>query len=124
MPPKQPDTASHLPLRPVEFAILLVLLGGDRHGYAIITEAERRWPDAGRMDTGTLYRALRRLTRAGLVAPTERRPSTDSGDERRRYFTVTAVGRNVAAAEARRLQGYLVVARERDLLPRTSGESR
>lgn len=121
--PSTPTPTDHLPLRPVEFAILLVLLGGDRHGYAIITEAERRWPETGRMETGTLYRALRRLTRAGLVRPAQRGGSSDSNDERRRYFAVTSAGRDVAAAEARRLQGYLSVAREQDLLPGSSGDA-
>lgn len=118
------DPRAHLPLRPVEFAILLVLVGGDSHGYAIITEAEDRWPETGRIETGTLYRALRRLTRSGLVQPSDRRPPADSDDERRRYFAITPLGRDVAAAEARRLDGYLAMARERDLLPEGPGEGR
>lgn len=121
---RTPDPLAFLPLRPVEFAILLVLLGGDSHGYAIITEAERRWPDTGRIETGTLYRALRRLTRGGLVEPSDRRPPDDSRDERRRYFSVTPLGRDVAAAEARRLDAYLAMARERDLLPDARGGER
>lgn len=117
------DPTAHLPLRPVEFAILLVLLGGDSHGYAIITEAERRWPEAGRMETGTLYRALRRLARAGLVEPSDRRPTPDAAsDERRRYFAVTLFGKEVARAEARRLDAYLAVAREQELLAGGGGE--
>lgn len=119
--PGSMDYTDHLPLRPVEFAILLVLLAGDSHGYAILREAEERWPDAGRIETGTLYRALRRLTRAGLVMPAERRPVDDGDDERRRYFAITGLGREVAAAEARRMASYLDVARDRDLLPDAPG---
>lgn len=37
-----------LPLRPVEFHVLLSLAAGERHGYGIIQDAERRQaPDAG-----------------------------------------------------------------------------
>jgi len=108
-----------LPLRPVEFEILLVLTGGDAHGYGIIKEAEARSDGAIRIETGTLYRALRRLTTDGLVQPTDEKPAEDVGDERRRYFAVTSFGRLVAAAEARRLAGQLEAARSRALLDAT-----
>jgi DNA-binding PadR family transcriptional regulator len=115
------DPREHLPLRPVEFEILLVLKGGDSHGYAIIKEAEARWPGEGHMETGTLYRALRRLTQAGLVRPSDRRPAPDADDQRRRYFTITPLGEAVAAAEAERLAAQVEVARTRDLLPEAGG---
>ena len=116
-----PDPRNHLPLRPIEFEILLVLVGGDSHGYAIIKEAEERWPGAGRLETGTLYRALRRLTKAGMVTPSDRRPSPDADDERRRYFAITPFGKSVAAAEARRLETQVDVARTRELLSEARG---
>jgi DNA-binding PadR family transcriptional regulator len=115
------DPQSHLPLRPVEFEILLVLVAGDSHGYAIIKEAQERWPGNGTMETGTLYRALRRLTLAGMVEPSDRRPAPEADDDRRRYFAITPFGRAVAAAEARRMETQLDVARARDLLPGTEG---
>ena len=111
------DTREHIPLRPIEFEILLVLMREDSHGYAIIKDAEERWPGAVRIETGTLYRALRRLTQAGMVAPADRRPARESVDERRRYFTITRLGKTVAAAEARRLESQVNVARLRQLLP-------
>ena len=115
------DPRNHLPLRPIEFEILLVLVGGDSHGYAIIKEAEDRWPGAGRLETGTLYRALRRLTKAGMVTPSDRRPAPDVDDERRRYFAITPFGKSVAAAEARRLETQVEVARTRELLSKAGG---
>jgi DNA-binding PadR family transcriptional regulator len=105
-----------IPLRPVEFEILLVLTGGEAHGYAIIKEAESRANGVSRMETGTLYRALRRLSAEGLVEPAEERRAADVGDERRRYFAITPFGREVAAAEARRLAAQLDTARSRALL--------
>jgi DNA-binding PadR family transcriptional regulator len=109
------------PLRPVEFEILLVLSGGESHGYGIIKEAEERSAGASRIETGTLYRALRRLTSEGLVIPTDRRPAPESDDERRRYFAITPFGKKVAAAEANRLSAQVDAARTRALLSGAEG---
>jgi DNA-binding PadR family transcriptional regulator len=108
---------SSLPLRPVEFHILLVLAEGERHGYGIIRDTEIQTEGQMRLETGTLYRALRRLSALGLVRPTKRRPASDLDDERRRYFAITPMGRRVAAAEARRMAKLVEVARDRDLIP-------
>ncbi|MFC1661226.1 PadR family transcriptional regulator [Gemmatimonadota bacterium] len=110
------DPAGFIPLRPIEFEILLVLTGGESHGYGIIKEAARRWGEAPRIETGTLYRALRRLTSAGLVRPSDARPAPDLDDERRRYYAITPFGRAVAAVEARRLEAQVEIARARALL--------
>lgn len=110
-----------IPLRPVEFEILLVLSGAETHGYGIIKEAESRNPEKGPMETGTLYRALRRLAETGLVRPTDQRQAPDLNDERRRYFAITSFGRAVAAAEARRLSAQVDAARARALLSNTGG---
>jgi DNA-binding PadR family transcriptional regulator len=110
------DPTHLLPLRPVEFEILLVLTGGETHGYGIIKEAEERGGESLRIETGTLYRALRRLTSAGLVRPSDRRPADDLDDQRRRYYEITSFGRLVAAAEARRLEAQVEIARSRALL--------
>jgi len=105
-----------LPLRPVEFEILLVLADGDHHGYAIIQRTEERTEGRLRLETGTLYRALRRLASGGLVKPSSKRPAPDLDDERRRYFSITPLGRKVAAAEARRMAGLVDAARARSLI--------
>jgi DNA-binding PadR family transcriptional regulator len=106
----------------VEFEILLVLSGGDAHGYGIIKEAMTRFPGKGRMDTATLYRTLRRLASAGMVEPIRERPAPDADDERRQYYAVTSFGRAVAAAEARRLAAQVEAARARDLLNGAEGK--
>ncbi|HEY4132818.1 MAG TPA: PadR family transcriptional regulator [Gemmatimonadaceae bacterium] len=118
MPPI-PEAA--LPLRPVEFEILLTLAEGERHGYAIIQETETRSGGEIRLETGTLYRALRRLVAARLVKPTVRRPATDDGDERRRYYAITPLGRHVAVTEAARMARLVAAARAARLLPKTAG---
>jgi DNA-binding PadR family transcriptional regulator len=119
--PEDRNPADFIPLRPVEFEILLVLSGADSHGYGIIKEAENRNPDQSPMETGTLYRALRRLTEAGMVEPSGQRPAPDLDDERRRYFSITPFGRAVAAAEARRLSAQVDAARARELLSGVEG---
>lgn len=116
------DPRESLPLRPVEFEILLVLAKGESHGYAIIKEAEERSAGAVRIETGTLYRGLRRLVSAGLVEPTDRRPAPEADDERRRYFAITSFGRAVAAAEARRLKAQVEAAQARALLSGAAGK--
>jgi len=114
--PRSPEDL--IPLRPVEFEVLLALSAGESHGYAIIKEAEGRFGGAGRVETGTLYRALRRLMSEGLVEPSERRPAPEADDERRRYFAITPFGAAVASAEARRLRAQVLVAKQRALLSR------
>jgi len=115
------DPQDHIPLRPVEFEILLALTGGESHGYGIIKEASKRLPGNGRIETGTLYRALRRLASLGLVEPAERRASSDADDQRRRYFRITVFGKEVAGSEARRLADQVEVARARALLVEADG---
>jgi DNA-binding PadR family transcriptional regulator len=111
----RPPAEDFLPLRPVEFHILLALGDGERHGYGILQEALRTSGGVLLLEPGTLYRALRRMRREGLVAETEgRRGATD--DERRRYYRLTALGRRVAAAEGERMAGLLLAARARGLL--------
>lgn len=110
-PPQQ-----HTPLRPVEFQILLVLAGCDAHGYSIIRETEARTDGALRLEPGTLYRALQRLTQEGLIRESTRRPVPKMDDQRRRYFAITAAGRNVAATEAGRMAKLVEEARAADLL--------
>jgi DNA-binding PadR family transcriptional regulator len=106
-----------LPLRPVELEILITLAAGERHGYAIIQETEARSDGVLRLETGTMYRALRRLVHDGLAAPTPRRAADTSGDERRRYYAITPLGRRVATAEASRLEKLVRTARAARLLP-------
>ena len=108
-----------LPLRPVEFHILLSLAAGERHGYGIIQDIQDRG-DAPVPDVGTLYRALARMVEAGLIQPAARRPAPDASDERRNYYRITEAGHRVAIAEARRLEALTRAARLGGLLPKAA----
>jgi DNA-binding PadR family transcriptional regulator len=109
----------HLPLRPVEFHILLSLAAGERHGYGIIQDIQERG-DASVPDVGTMYRALARMVDAGLIEAAARRAAPDAGDERRNYYRITETGRRVATAAARRLEALTRAARLGGLLPKAA----
>jgi DNA-binding PadR family transcriptional regulator len=98
-------------MRPIEFEILLTLASGERHGYAIIQDIEARSRGTQTIETGTLYRALQRLVEGDLVRPSPSRAAGD-GDERRRVYMITPEGRRAAAAEARRMDALVTLARE------------
>jgi DNA-binding PadR family transcriptional regulator len=116
MPPDKPSAESHLPLTATVFEILLALSGGELHGYEIMREVESRSTGGIVLHAGTLYRALHRLLKSGLVTELEDRPDPADDDERRRYYALTRLGRDVATAEARRLASLVAAARSRRLL--------
>ena len=113
MPFRSPGAS--LPLTPISFEILLALLDGARHGYAILQSVETRAAGVLPMRTGTVYRALARLMEEGLIDRSTAVAEAD--DERRRYYRITAHGRSVARAEARRLADQVDAARAHRLLP-------
>ena len=104
---------SHLPLRPVEFQILLSLASGERHGYGVLQDAEDR---GERIDVGTLYRGLARLAERGWIRPA----AAAADDERRNNYAITDYGLKVARAEAARLAALTRAARSGGLLPETA----
>ena len=115
MPRSPRDPARHLPLRPDALAILIVLLRGDAHGYAIMKASSVRRDGRGPLLPGALYRLLRDLVREGLVVEVDPPPDADRSDERRRYYHLTPFGRDVVRAEAARMSRLLSQVR-RDLV--------
>ena len=109
-----PSPESFLPLTPVAFEILLALAEDERHGYDVMIEIERR--SSGRIspNPGTLYRALDRLAQEGLLTSAVRSVEGDS----RRVFSLSPLGRAVAAAEAARLLDQVLAARSLRLFKR------
>ncbi|MEO8462792.1 MAG: PadR family transcriptional regulator [Chloroflexota bacterium] len=83
--------------------ILLAIGPEERHGYAIMTEISRMTDGAVQLGPGGIYTTIRRLLDDGLIEESEERPDPELDDARRRYYRLTAVGRAVASAEARRL---------------------
>jgi len=88
-------------MREPTFLVLSALAGGRKHGYAIISDADAASNGRVRLKAGTLYTALDRLTREGLVS--------HAGDEivdgrLRRYYELTDPGAEALAVEAKRQQ--------------------
>ena len=99
-----------LPLTPVVFEIALALAAGERHGYEIMQDVERRTDGQIVLHPGTLYRALGRLLDQGLIEELDERPAAGD-DERRRYYRLSPLGHAVARAEVERLAGQVSAAR-------------
>lgn len=113
------DPADHqLPLKPLHFLMLISLLDGERHPYGLKKDLEARESGRLRLGAGTLYRAIQQLIDAGFIAESERRPVRELDDERRTYYRVTMLGRQAAAAEARRLTALVGSSRVKKLVER------
>jgi DNA-binding PadR family transcriptional regulator len=99
-------------LTPFSYEILVALAGGDLHGYGILKDIEERNGEGAVPSTGALYLALQRIEEAGLIVESKRQ----SADARRRYYRLTAAGRETARRETTRLAGLVGVARDRELI--------
>ena len=75
--------------------LLAVIASGPAHGYAIIEELKRRSEGAVALGEGTVYPALHRLEKAGLVRS---RWSSDA-PRKRRVYSITERGRRALSAE-------------------------
>ncbi|MGH8888192.1 MAG: PadR family transcriptional regulator [Acidothermaceae bacterium] len=87
----------------VDLMLMGVLRQGPAHGYAIIAALRER--SAGEFDLaeGTIYPALHRLERAGLIES-----SVDSAQgRRRRTYALTPQGRKEFTSQRRAWQSYV-----------------
>jgi DNA-binding PadR family transcriptional regulator len=112
MATQQPE--DFLPLTPGEFHILLVLAGGDRHGYGIMQEIDTQTDGTIQLGPGTLYTAIKRLVERGWIEEIDAPPTAD--DPRRKYYTLTKFGTRLVRAEANRLANAVNTARSLGLL--------
>ena len=77
--------------------ILVSLSDGPKHGYAIMTDVEAI--SGSPMGPGTLYGALARLERRGLIEALE-------PEDRRRPYRLTGLGARTLKAQLERLTGF------------------
>ena len=110
------DPRDYLPLTPAMFHVLVALAEEPRHGYFILKDVAERTNNDVQLSTGTLYGLIKRLLDDELIVETP--PDAD----RRRCYRLTTFGRNVAEAEAERLDRLVADARRRRLIPRQSEE--
>jgi DNA-binding PadR family transcriptional regulator len=94
------------PLPAASLHIVLALLDGELHGYALMRRVAELSDGAVTMGPGTLYGTLNRLVDQSLIVETTDRHDRPES-ERRRYYELTAAGRTVALAELDRLQTLL-----------------
>jgi PadR family transcriptional regulator, regulatory protein PadR len=88
----------------VDLLLLAAVLARPAHGYAVIEELRRRSDGAFDLPEGTVYPALHRLERQGLLAS----QWSDESGRKRRIYTVTDRGQ---AALTQQRQDWSVFAR-------------
>jgi DNA-binding PadR family transcriptional regulator len=92
-------------LTSAQFHILLTLAEGQRHGYGIMQEIERRTNGEVELGPGTLYRSLKQLLSRGFILEVEKESGGQSGaTQQRRSYTVTPLGKARTAEEAQRVR--------------------
>ena len=114
------DPADLLPLTPVALNVLLALADGERHGYGIMLEVRERTSGRVRLGPGTLYGAIKRLKEGGVIEESAERPDPGEApddERRRRYYRLSGFGGEVLAAEVKRLDGLVRVARRKGAFP-------
>jgi PadR family transcriptional regulator PadR len=82
--------------------LLSTLTSGPRHGYAVIEALRAGSGGVFDLPTGTVYPALRRLERAGLVTS----DWSTVGGRARRTYALTAAGRRSLREERTRWQEF------------------
>ncbi|HLY62684.1 MAG TPA: PadR family transcriptional regulator [Terriglobia bacterium] len=115
---REQPTELPLPLTPAMFHVLAALADGEKHGYAILKEVAEQTENEVRLSAGTLYGIIKRLLTEGMISECSERPAPELDDSRRRYYRLTDWGRQVARAEAERMEKLIAMARVKKLLKR------
>jgi len=93
---KQKDKPIDMLQGTLDLLILRTLLFGPIHGHAIAKSIERTSQDVLRVDHGSLYPALQRLERRGLITAEW---GTSEHNRRARYYRLTTAGRKHLTTE-------------------------
>jgi transcriptional regulator len=80
----------------LEMLVLQTLVFGPRHGHGIATTIQRTSEELLLVDHGSLYPALQRLERAGLI---DSEWGTSEHNRRARFYKLTRQGRKKLSAE-------------------------
>ena len=92
------------------FYIVLSLQDRERHGYEILKHVLSTSSNRVRLGPGTLYTTLKRLLTASVITEVDAR---HEGDQRRRYYRLTATGRKLLSDELSRMEQALQLAHRR-----------
>ncbi len=107
---------SPIRITPTFFYLMLTLVDGERHGYAMAQEVKARSDDAIRLGPGSLYWSLNRLADVGLIEEVLKAPSQEPKEDRRRYYRLTDPGRSVLRREAETLEKVVSFARAKHVV--------
>jgi transcriptional regulator len=83
----------------LELLILKVLRRGPSHGYAIASAIQQMSDDVLRVEAGSLYPAVHRMTESGLLKSEWRRSEVG---RRARFYELTAKGRRKLEADEKK----------------------
>jgi len=108
------DLSKLLPLTETMFFILLSMVHQPRHGYAILKDVEELSNGRIKLSAGTLYGALGRMLDQGWIVRVEGAEPDESGRPRKEY-ELTDLGKRLLAAETRRLETLVGLARLRSV---------
>ncbi len=86
-----------------DLLVLAALAAGPAHGYAVVETVRARSAGAFDLAEGTVYPALYRLERQGLLASTW----SNAGARRRRIYTLTRRGQSELAQQRSEWGGYV-----------------
>lgn len=94
---KKPITRVELLQGTLDMLVLRALLLGPLHGHAIATHIQRTSDDVLRVDHGSLYPALFRLSKRGWISASWQAMPDRNRDAK--YYRLTAAGKKQLAAE-------------------------
>jgi transcriptional regulator len=86
----EPGPTAELLQGTLDLLVLSALVDGSEHGYGVARRIERKSADALRVEEGSLYPALYRLERQGLIASS---PGRSENNRPARFYRLTAKGR-------------------------------
>ena len=111
----QPDSQLDLLQGTLDLLILQTLAFGPAHGHAIARIIEQRSDEVLQVGHGSLYPALQRLLKRGLVVAED---GLSENNRKARFYRLTAKGRKRLTAETSKWQRFsIAIARQLAPLP-------
>jgi DNA-binding PadR family transcriptional regulator len=110
---KELEVQTCLPLTEATFLILVSLVPGPQHGYAIMKDVQDLSGGRVVLSTGTLYGALKRLLERGWIRRAGDEPDVEETGRVRKAYVLTDLGQRILDAETQRLQALAALSRAR-----------
>lgn len=111
--------ADRFRMTPTFLQLMLSFSAEPRHGYAVMKEIESRTGGQVRLGPSSLYYAIGRLEKEGLVEEVDveaEGAGEQSSDERRRTYRLTEAGRVLLREEIRKLDAIVSYAQSHGVL--------